>query len=589
MTDVLQSSRKAARLAVRALALVTHALPLGILTFSLLPHENTAQAFPIADPTNQSTLSGSAPLGTDLPSQDVKGLQTQGKLINRPGLGNGPGWTITPRLTLQELITDNAYEVKNPRRFDAATILAPGITINADTPRIQLRLDYSPSLIIHAINGPLNTLSQQLNAVGLVTVVPDLAYVDVRALSGVQSRLGGLSGSGNLGAADTGPITATSLSSGGGSYGQTGQGLNRNNLVQTSSFGISPYLLRQFKDYGTGKLGVSFNASRYNSLSGFAAAPIPVGGTAGQTLLTTEQLAQFTSGEILGRFQDTASANLSQSTSRADAVNGAPSQSFSSRRIILNNQLSYALNRVFTPQASIGYEDIQYSSIGVRPIHGITWNVGLTVTPDPDTSLTVTYGRQNGATSAAAHGRYALTARTLISLDYSNTVGTQLENLQRQLNGTTLDANGQAINAQTGGPQFLAANGLGVQTGVFRFRTFNASVQTTLTRDTLSAAFTWSEQASLSGFSNTTDYKTIAVAWSHELTPDMTFSTGASYSIIRRPAGADNAYSFAMALRYVLTPSVSLSARYTFFDRISGVPGYSMYENALLLGITKQF
>jgi hypothetical protein len=42
-------------------------------------------------------------------------------------------------------------------------------------------------------------------------------------------------------------------------------------------------------------------------------------------------------------------------------------------------------------------------------------------------------------------------------------------------------------------------------------------------------------------------------------------------------------------LRYIVSPSTLLSVRYSFFDRISKIPGYSLYENILLLGVTKQF
>ena len=606
MRDALPSSRVAARLAGGALALCF--APFG-----------AAVAFPILDPSNQSTLATGAPLGAplgvDLPAQDAKGLQTQGKLIGRPTTGTGIGWSIVPRLTIQEMFTDNAYEVKSPRRFDASTVFSPGIAINADTPRIQMRFDYQPNLVVHAINGPLNALTQQLNLTGLITVIPDLAYVDVRGLSGVQSRLGGQAGSGSIGSSGSGVVSTGNLSSAGAYGGSTGtQGLNRQNQVQTSSFGISPYLLRQFGDYGTGKLGASVNASRYSTLSGFASAPIPIGGTNGQSLLTTEQIAQFTTGNFLGKIQDTLSVNLSQSTSRSDAIAAGatvttfnagstfgttttastpiPSTTTTSRREIVNNQVSYALNRNFTLLGAIGHEHIQYSQAGFRTINGITWSAGITVTPDPDSSLTLTYGHQNGANAFGAHGRYAFSARTALSFDYSETVGTQLENLQRQLNGTVIAANGQAINAQTGGPQFLATNGLGVQSGLFRFRTFNASLQSVFPRDTLTATLTWSEQGSLGGGgTGSTEFKTISLAWVHELTPDMSFSSGLSYSFIRRPGGTSNDGSFsgAVALQYAVSPSTTLSARYSFFDRISGIPGYSMYENILLVGITKQF
>jgi hypothetical protein len=56
---------------------------------------------------------------------------------------------------------------------------------------------------------------------------------------------------------------------------------------------MSPYLLHQFKDYGTGKIGVSIDASHYSTIHDFFASPFPAGGTNAQSLLTTEQIAQL--------------------------------------------------------------------------------------------------------------------------------------------------------------------------------------------------------------------------------------------------------------------------------------------------------
>ena len=65
---------------------------------------------------------------------------------------------------------------------------------------LQLTLSYAPTLALYARTGSLNALTQQLNGLATVTLVPDLAYVDVRALSGVHSLYGGLGGIGALGA-----------------------------------------------------------------------------------------------------------------------------------------------------------------------------------------------------------------------------------------------------------------------------------------------------------------------------------------------------------------------------------------------------
>ncbi len=601
----------------------TAAYIIGGVTALFIVRTGPAVAFPFLDPSNQDTVPGGAPLGTDLPATDVKGLRNQLQLTNPAAPGNPSAWTIVPRLTIQELFTDNAYYTESPRRFDAITVVAPGISVIANTARLQLNLDYQPNLIMHAINGPLNVLTQQLNATGLLTVIPDLAYIDVRALSGIQSQ-NGLVGNGTLGNANAALAPA-------GSYGGVGvgqQGINHNNAVQTASFGISPYLLHQFKDYGTAKIGASVNYSRYNSIDGFFATPFPTGGANGQSLLSTEQIAQFTTGEFLGRFQDSISVDLQQSTSHAYAgstaaaisaqglVTTIPATSFTSESQTINNQLSFALNRYFTLLGSIGYQNTQYSNNVGPHFKGLTWNAGFTVTPGPDSSLTVTYGYQNGGNVFNASGYAAIGGRTQLSLNYSNTVGTQLQNLQNQLNNSVVTSNGQLVNVSTLGPNFTATNALGVQNGVFRFSTLTTSLSTTWLRDTLQLSATWSVQTNLtpgtiqsgvfvdpvtgnlfvisqpiSGTNQSSDVKTASVVWTHELSPDLTASSSASYTFIRQSAVAGNqgVLAFAIGAQYTLSQSTTLSGRYSFFDRISHIPGYTAYANTLLLGITKQF
>ncbi len=569
----------------------------GLLTVLLIAQTGNAWAFPFIDAGNRDNAPTGAPLGTELPETDAKGLRRQQRLTIPGAPGNPSAWTIVPRLTIQEQITDNALEVTAPRRPDLRTTIEPGISITANTARIDLKFDYAPSLAFHAVNGPLNGITQQLNATGQVTVVPDLMFVDVRGVAGVQSRLGAMAGGGTLGSA----------ASTGANFAGGGQGLNRQNAVQTTSFGVSPYLLKKFSDYGTAKFGVSADVSRSSQVTGFAASPFPTGSGAGaQNLLTTEQIASFTTGEALGRLQNTLSFNMSQSQSKGTFATGATtaatSAAFTSRRMTLNNQVSYALNRTFTLLASIGQQEIQYSQNNAPNIKGLTWNAGVTVTPGPDSSITVTYGHLNGTNSLAVNGKVALTGLTTLSFDYSNTIGTQLENLQNQLNNTVIGANGQAINAVTGGQQFGATNGLGVQNGVFRYDTLNISLSTAVERGTIQANATWSIQTGAGGANsgNNSDIKTLSLSWNRQLWPDLTLSTSASYSLIKRSGsaaaaaggtsgGTDKSISGSVGLQYTVSESTTLTGRYTFFDRTSRIPGYGLYENILLLALTKQF
>jgi uncharacterized protein (PEP-CTERM system associated) len=592
----------------------------GILVW--LFHTGTAIAFPFVDPTNQSTIpTGVPPMGSELPAPDAAGLQNQLRLTNPNAAGNPGPWTIIPRLTLEEEFTDNALEATAPRRFDAATVVAPGISILADTAHFKLSLDYQPDLILHAIDGPLNVVTQQLNAIGLITVVPDFAYIDVRAVSGVQSALGA-AGLGTIGAAD-GDLSAAAGNPIAG-YG-TPLGLNRLNEVQTSSFGIAPYLLRQFGDYGTGKVGVSVNEARSSSISGFVASPFPSGGANGINTLTTEEVARFTTGQFMSKFQDTVDIDLRQSRSQADSISAVvantgmttsvPGATFTSRRETFNNLLSYAVDHTFTLLASIGEQNIEYSGVNFPNVNGLIWSVGFIYAPSEEASVKLTYGHLDGANSLMASGHFPVGERSLVTFGYSDTIGTQLENVQDELNNSSIGQTGALISAQTGGPAFVATNSLGVQAGVFRFKTAIASFITRWPRDTVQAVLGWSQQTSLTPslalssvtidpatgevILNTTQTTTAGpsttvssagVTWVHELSPELSMSSGVTLGYIQRSGNLnDTSLALGAGLRYLLSPSTILSARYAFFDRVSKIPGYSLYENILLLGVTKQF
>jgi hypothetical protein len=580
--------------------------------FATLAPINVANAFPFIDATNEDTIPTGAPLGTELPTEDVQGLQNQLRLVNPGAPGNRGPWTIIPRLTMQEMFSDNTYEVESPRRPDATTVIAPGINIAADTSRLKGDLDYQPNILLHAINGPLNVITQQLTLTGTIIVVPDLAYVDVRALSGVQSQYGALTGAGTLGAGQVGangPATT-------GTTG-AGEGLNRNNEVQTSSFGVSPYLLRQLGDYGFAKLGASAGVARSSQISGFLADPLPGGGSAGQSLLTTEEIAHYQTGQFMQKLQYSFDVDVSQSHSTnqtgtetiGTVTVQTPTGAFNSQRETITNTITYALNHTLSLQATIGQQQVTYSGGEAPPISGLTWSVGITYAPSPYSSAMVSYGHQNGVNSITANGHFAIGGFSLLNFSYANTVGTQLENLQNQFDNAAAGPNGSLINAQTGGVAFPTANALGVQTGVFRYNTFTASWTTQWPRDMVQLALTWSEQTSLNPalattpntftvIDNTivlnsgpsTTYETAMVTWNHQISPDLMASSSASYSFIRRNAGVDDSsLGTSAGLQYTLSPSTFLTGRYSFFDRISKIPGYSLYENLLLLGFTKTF
>jgi hypothetical protein len=553
-----------------------------------------AAGFPLLENDGESIV----PQGQGLSAPDANDLRHQLQLVNGFSAPAGGGWTFVPRIDFQEELTDNVYQVHAPRRFDFITFISPGFNLAGDLPRFRISLSYAPSLAIYGETGDLNALTQQLNGLATVTVVPDLAFIDLRAVSGVSNRFGGIGGQGGVG------VQAGALA---GTQGlvTNGQGLNRNNETQNASFGVTPYLLRDFGDWGTGRLGYALDVTRSDALSGFASAPFPTGGTNAQTLVTDAQSGHYATGDILDRFQDALDIDLRQTQTATDPgyVNGvtgavaAQATKSRSTSATVSDRITFEVNRSLAVFASGGREDIQYSGAGAQSINDVTWSFGGTLTPGPDSALTLSYGHQQGANSFTANGHYALTARTTITLSYGTTLGTQLENLQNQLNAASVTANGSLVNGTNGGTLFNNTNALAQQDGVFRTSTLTVGSQTSLDKDIVSFNLSLTKQTSTGTGNNgaSTNGTTVGAAWVHQMRPDMTLSANLSYSQQDQTSGAGpsgsslTSYTGSLAWQYQISDTIGTSLRYSFFERSSPSTQLNVYQNLLLLGISKSF
>ncbi len=535
-------------------------------------------AFPLTDQTNPSIVPGNS----DLSTPDVQDLQHQmGLASGFASLGSQQGWTILPRISMEEEFTDNVFEVPSPRRWDLTTIIAPGVSVLGNSDRAQLRLDYQPELEMHAINGDQNVLVQQLNAVGTLTLVPELFFVDLRALAGVQATNGGVGGLGGLGQPGVGGVTGASLG-----QGQTSDlGLAKQNRTQTASFSVSPYMLFQFGDIGTGKVGASLSQSTASRLTGFAPIPLVSQGANDQHFSSVAEFAQFETGDEFAALRDTFSANGLQATSGGTGVSR-------STRDMASDRVDYQINHSIDVYGQIGWEDISYSGNNALAINDLTWGFGTVLTPNPDSQLTVGYGHQNGADTLTASAHYALTGRTILTASYNNGVGTQLEQVSNQLDQASVGNNGGLVNSQTGAPLLVGNNALGVATGVYRYNYLSFRATTLLDRDSLTLILGHSQETQVgSGVASRTNaVSTGTFLWTHELTPDLVASATASLSVGTPLAGSSSkSYVVGISLQYILSETVSTFARYSFYDVQYSTAGQSWYQDLFLIGITKQF
>lgn len=553
---------------------------------------STALAFPIDDQIGRFNPSETESLS----ARDAQDLKHQMQTVaGRAGIPSTGSWIIIPRLDLLGLVTDNALQISSPRQWDIGTIFAPGVLVTADTSRLQLRFDYSPILSVYARTSSQNSLSHYLNASGLLTVVPELFFVDFRAVAGVQPISGGFGGVNGfgLGLAQGGNLGASIVNS---------SVLNRRNQSQVLTVGISPYVTRDVGDYGTLRVGGSFQASSQSSVSGFGTLPLATTGDGAQSQVTTEQTARFVTGDILGRLQNTTEGTLSQTpiSSTSGRVDGTLGRAYSSQQIITNST-AYAVSRSVTVFATLGYQNLVYRGGSNQRVTGLVWNIGATVAPNPDSAITASYGRRDGAESFSFNGKYSVSARTVITGSYSSSLATQLQNLQRQLDQGILNASGVLVNSQTGAPLIIGNSGQAVQPGLFRYDVFNLTAQTTLERDFLTLALISTTQRPAAGSpsSAVTTARTISGSWVRELRPDLSLNTLLSYTAQTSDgsSGVGQTLAASIGLDYLFTETLTGRIRYSYISRQAGAaisvnPAFSRLnfsQNLITIGITKLF
>lgn len=566
------------------------------LTWGALTWGGGAMAFPLVDPGGDNPV----PNGTELATPDAQDLQHQLQIVNGlGGAGGAQAWTFVPRFDFQQMLTDNVLQQNSPRVWDSVSYFAPGFSLLGNTPRAAVNFTFAPTLSIYARESSLNALTEQLNGTASIVAVPDLLFVDIRAVAGVVNTYGGVGGAGGIGATQGATPQGTIPSLAGNT-----QGLNRNNESQFASFGVSPYIMRKFGDAGTLRVGDSVNVTRSDTLSGFASSPLPIGGINGQTMISNEQNAHFVTGDILEFFQNAVDADIlrSQTTSEAGsiaAVTGqpitAPVQS-SMSIVTYSDTITYFATRAISLFASGGHEDIVYGGLNTAPIHDLTWSLGATITPNADSQLTVSYGHQNGFNSVSANGHYSLSARTTFNASYGSTLGTQLQNLQNQLGLASSTGNGSLVNGQTGGRLFNGLNALPVQEGLFRTDTFDFGVQTAQDRDIFTFDFSVSKQTTQGiGPTTTSQADTFTTTWVHQIRPDMTLNAALAYSIQSQTGivgpnlGDGTSIASNLAWQWQLSDTVATSLRYSFLERQSKVALFNMYQNMIILGLSKTF
>jgi len=507
-----------------------------------------------------------------------------------------PAWVFESSLGVDVGVTDNALRTTAPRRADVFTVLSPTLSLTGDTSRVQTNLVYSPLVQLYATQGSQTQVSQFFNGQSLVTLVPDALFLDVRGSITQSSLLG------------SGFNSATT---------QSTSSFNRQNQVQSITYSVTPYAEHRFGGWGTARIGYSYTGTIQDAYNDQASLNNQFGQGFGQgvnqglgygaigNLTTNRERASFASGENLGRFNVLSVLEAIQYDG-----NGSYSGAYRNQ---FTNQLGFALTRKITILGGLGYQDIRYAGAPPLRINEPTWNGGVRYTPNNDSTITVLYGRRDGAASVSVDAQFAVTARIRVFGRYSTGITSDIEEAQNVLQTTSVGPAGLLTDTVTGAP-VGGGGSFGVQNGVYRVRRASATALFLANRDSYSATITQEDRTTLTnsssfftdrvvpaGVSTSSLYGT--ASWQHELTPDMTSTLSAQYGSTNNASqfiGANNGQQSTVGITAAIskqfTNTLSGSIRYNYINRFGSQVGVSSAynfgnydENSLLVGLRKSF
>jgi uncharacterized protein (PEP-CTERM system associated) len=528
-------------------------------------------ALPLVASADPLTASGAWPITPQLGDQNT---QAAGDPIRR---GN---WIFTPQLGAQETYTDNVLLTPTNRRSDLISILAPSLSINGASARLQGSLTYSPTAYLYAATPRLNTVGQNLYANGTATLVPNNVFVDAHAYASLQPTFPGLANGGT-------PFAPTAI---GANFGGIGSGLSTvvptSQLTQVTGFDASPYVVGHFGGFGTGELRYTVSNTNF---SGGKTSPLAPPGFAVQNTnqVTNEGTAAFLTGENFGPFV---------SRILLDAVQSSGTGALRASQTVAVADSAYALTRRLFALGSIGYENIHYDGIPPLRVSDAIWGVGARLTPRPNASLTALYGHRNGITAPYVSLYYALTGRTTVSVTYSEALSTTSQEIADALAVSASTPSGQTVDTRTLLPVAIVNPVLGLQAGLFRATQLTGTATYTLSRNAISlSAFRYTNTlvaqstAGLGISQKTTGGNAI---WTRTISPRTNASLGVGYSQFNFPTQtgfSEDLLTTGVSVTYLLSRSLTGWAGYSFFRTSSAQPQLRLLSNVVFVGLSKVF
>ena len=495
--------------------------------------------------------------GTDVRVGDLR-QQFQRTFDTSPKTPSERIFTFTPAIDISETY-DSAVRLRGGFGKDYITRITPVLAGSIEASRLNGTFNYSPQVSFYALHGNQNGVAQNLNTALTATLVEDLLFAELRGFAITQPALGGFNTAGSGGKSDD---------------------------VQSTSFTAATYLQKRFGETATVMAGYSATRSTMTSLAPKGTAPTQAGLNSNFTSMTEN--ASISSGPEFGRINAALSAVATQYEG-ASFYNGAHNETITA-------STAYAYTRMITVTGSVGHENIVYGPGGPKAINGITWSGGFKLTPNADSTINVSYGRQQGGNSFSFDGTYAPTPRIRLLGRYSQGIGTGLQNLQNALAGAAAGPGGIAVDRNSGAPLQLGSL-LGQQAGVYRTTIGSLTGILQLDRDTFTVSLESNDRQLLSGSTTgggigSNSGITATTAWQHQWSEPMSTNFSLQYGTRTVPGalgGTNQTEAANLSVNYMLSETLSTNGLISHTQTKGRTFGVAPTRDMAVIGLHKAF
>jgi hypothetical protein len=501
---------------------------------------------------------------------------------------SAPAYLIRPYASVSETLTDNVNNVHAPRDAAAYTNLAPGLSISADTPRLQAVLSGNLNTALYIPSSNLNQVYGSLYANGFGTVVPDALFVNLNSAVTQSTPLPGF-GFRNLSQLPT------------------------NQQTQVFSTTVSPFLRKSYDGLVDTQLAYTFNSTNFGGNTRVVVTPVS----------TPTSLASSTSNE--GTFIATTGRDFSRTLARLtlDASNYNSGSTNQSSQFSGFTDLEYRIMPQVAALARVGYQNQQYPFAQAATFVGATWLIGGAIGTYGYGSgpgyLALEYGRQQGVNGFTGSARYNITPTMVFTASLIQGISSSGQDIGSTLASSTLDPFGSIVDEYSGLPVTFYSPGVGLTNNPYRQHVLNLGVsdaigvnnyslygyyanQQLLTPTILAPVTPLISAPTISSISAPTRSIGVNFTWNRSVRPDLNGYASLGYfnssNVIATtggtPVSTQNTITAYLGVNYTLAQNLTGSILYNFSYQTNGAGGAAgrnadVVVNQLTFQLSKAF